>query len=50
MIQHALQDWLCVSTEDNSVLLVEPPTVTHMRREKLGRILLSNVDFAEDAV
>ncbi|KAM7453872.1 hypothetical protein BLSTO_05375 [Blastocystis sp. subtype 1] len=43
MIQHALQDWLCVSTEDNSVLLVEPPTVTHMRREKFAEMLFEKM-------
>lgn len=44
MIQHAMQDWLCVSTEDNPVLLVEPPTVKHSRREKWLFVLLFILD------
>ena len=34
MITHALEDWLCVSTDESPILLVEPPIVKRSRREK----------------
>ena len=34
MIFHAMEDWLCVKTDDNPVLVVEPPFAKRSRREK----------------
>ena len=39
MITHALEDWLCVSTDESPILLVEPPIVKRSRREKFSEIL-----------
>ena len=34
MINHAMEDWLCVRPDENPVLLTEPPFAKHSRREK----------------
>ncbi|KAK8819913.1 hypothetical protein WA538_002015, partial [Blastocystis sp. DL] len=39
MILHAMEDWLCVRTDDNPALLVEPPFAKRSRREKFSELL-----------
>ncbi|KNB45486.1 actin-related protein [Blastocystis sp. subtype 4] len=39
MIFHAMEDWLCVKTDDNPVLVVEPPFAKRSRREKFAELL-----------